>query len=273
MKNPSRTELWTAFGSYDVMRHDFSNLSILDVAWHLAQANRYNGACAQPYSVAQHCLLVAQVLPAEYKFAGLMHDVTETVLGDIVSPFKHVLTEYRLMEAACMRQAEKHFGLPEDALEHPLVRQADRQVMAAEMTSDFLHWDALHLPPRAPVRLEPSSWERNRDMFAACFTFVVMRGRTRDSKHFLQHCLNVFTLYGRGALTREEACLCGRGVNALMRGEENDVLDELFSRKNTDEQRIVARADYCLRCANVIMTTPCLLQEETKNSLSFSEKG
>ena len=41
------------------------DISILDIAHHLAQINRYTGACSRPYSVAEHSLLVCEIMERE----------------------------------------------------------------------------------------------------------------------------------------------------------------------------------------------------------------
>lgn len=67
------------------------SICIEDIAHHLSQTMRYNGACGWPYSVAHHSLEVAKLVPAPFKLAGLLHDAAEAYTGDLVSPLKHAL--------------------------------------------------------------------------------------------------------------------------------------------------------------------------------------
>lgn len=66
-------------------------ISIEDIAAHLAKINRFNGATRQPYSVAQHSVLVARILAlaghdAATQLWGLLHDAHEAYLGDMATP-------------------------------------------------------------------------------------------------------------------------------------------------------------------------------------------
>ncbi|MCF7979321.1 MAG: hypothetical protein K9L82_15175, partial [Chromatiaceae bacterium] len=48
-----------------------------DIVHSLSLINRFNGAALFPYSVAQHSLHVAELLPAELRPEGLLHDAAE----------------------------------------------------------------------------------------------------------------------------------------------------------------------------------------------------
>ena len=60
------------------------DICIRDIAHHLSLCCRFNGACRVHYSVAQHSVMVANILPAPLRFWGLMHDATEAYVGDMV---------------------------------------------------------------------------------------------------------------------------------------------------------------------------------------------
>lgn len=71
------------------------SISLLDIAHHLAQINRFHGACNRPYSVAEHSLLVERIMRQHLGitaptslFAGLMHDAHEAYCNDVSSPWK-----------------------------------------------------------------------------------------------------------------------------------------------------------------------------------------
>lgn len=66
---------------------------LADIAHHLAQINRFTGACSRPYSVAEHSLLTERIAAARgagpgLRMAMLMHDAHEAYTSDLASPSK-----------------------------------------------------------------------------------------------------------------------------------------------------------------------------------------
>lgn len=59
-----------------------------DIAHSLSMQCRFNGHTSSFYSVAQHCYLVADLVPAEHQLHALLHDATEAYVGDLVRPLK-----------------------------------------------------------------------------------------------------------------------------------------------------------------------------------------
>lgn len=89
-----------------------------DIAHSLSMQCRFNGHTRSYYSVAQHCYLAADLVPAEHQLAALLHDATEAYVGDMVRPLKEAMrdcaryhgtscmyevTEARVWEAICQR--------------------------------------------------------------------------------------------------------------------------------------------------------------------------
>src|ERR1044071_8716155 len=73
---------------------DPEQLDAGDIARALANLSRFGGHTRAFYSVAQHSVIVSQLVEerggdAEDAFAALMHDATEAYLGDMPHPLKH----------------------------------------------------------------------------------------------------------------------------------------------------------------------------------------
>lgn len=111
-----------------------------DIAHSLSMQCRFNGHTNRYYSVAQHCYLVADMVPLEDRLAGLLHDATEAYVGDMVRPLKEAMrdcaayhgttcmyevTEQRVWEAICDR-----FNL--SPVLPPSVKHADLAALATE---------------------------------------------------------------------------------------------------------------------------------------------
>ena len=76
---------------WDVARPTVEMIHWPDVAESLAKQCRWNGHCKDFYSVAQHCVMVAKLMPSRLGLEGLLHDAHEAFLGDITRPVKVVL--------------------------------------------------------------------------------------------------------------------------------------------------------------------------------------
>lgn len=108
-------------------------VSMEDIAHHLSLLNRFTGATTDPYSVAQHCIQVARLLPLEYRLAGLLHDSAEAYLNDLSTGVKQALPFYKELEDRLLACIFKKFGLPFSTLP-PIVKQADTFMLAWEQT-------------------------------------------------------------------------------------------------------------------------------------------
>jgi uncharacterized protein len=104
----------TYHGFYvNVVDPDPATINIFDIAHHLSLINRWCGASEEGISVAQHSLIVAELVdgPQELKLCGLLHDATEAYMQDIPSPIKALFPEYIKIEHNLMSVIAKKFGL------------------------------------------------------------------------------------------------------------------------------------------------------------------
>lgn len=155
----------------DLLNPDPRTIAIEDIAHHLAKLDRYNGASHFPYSVGQHSLLVSDLLPKQLKLTGLLHDATEAYLGDVVSPLKALLPEYRKIESNVYQAVCKAFSIPYPRSK--CIKQADRAIMAVEMEQVVMWPDLSKRPdlPPAPenVKITPMRWQDVKEAFLERF--------------------------------------------------------------------------------------------------------
>lgn len=84
----------------------------VDIGRSLSRICRFGGHTRQHYSVAQHCVLASQFVPAEHQLTALMHDATEAYIGDMVSPLKALMPEFKRIEGRFWAAIAERFGLP-----------------------------------------------------------------------------------------------------------------------------------------------------------------
>lgn len=106
------------------------DVDIEDIAHGLAYQCRFNGQTNAFYSVAQHSLIVAALVPEELRFAALLHDAAEAYLGDMVKPLKVMLPAFSEIEDNVSRIIGERFGV--DLSHNPIVKQADLIALATE---------------------------------------------------------------------------------------------------------------------------------------------
>lgn len=114
---------------------------IEDIAGALSKLCRYGGQCLRFYSVAEHCVHVANAAPHELKLVALLHDASEAYLSDIIRPIKPFLSNYLEIEANLERAIAQRFCLP-----HPWpaeVKRIDTAILADER-------DQVMAPPPVP---------------------------------------------------------------------------------------------------------------------------
>lgn len=144
-------------------------LSVFEVAHSLAKLCRFNGHCRRFYSVAQHSVLVSYLVPPQFAWQGLMHDAGEAVLGDITSPLKRLVPDYRAIEASCEAVIFDGFGLPPEL--DKLVGYFDLVALATEKRDIMpahdvdMDWSALDGIPPSPTYIKPLGPDDALDLF------------------------------------------------------------------------------------------------------------
>ena len=103
-----------------------------DIVFALSHLARFNGHVGL-YTVAQHSLLVARLLPAELELYGLLHDAAEAYTGDVVRPLKKLLGwRLRSIERRIEAAIATRFGLRWTDKIVAAVKHADNVALCTE---------------------------------------------------------------------------------------------------------------------------------------------
>lgn len=141
-----------------------------DIAHALSLLCRYNGHVDRFYSVAEHCVLMASVMPTpQLALWALLHDATEAYVGDMIRPLKRSMPDYIAAEARVWEAIAERFGVP---LEMPAeVRDGDNRILLTERAALMRSkspavWAVDGLDP-LPVHIEAWSPEYAEDTYLA----------------------------------------------------------------------------------------------------------
>ena len=106
----------------DLINPSAMDIEIEDIAHGLSRVARWNGQTTgdHSFSVAQHSVLVEEIartitpsVDRSWLLAALLHDASEYVVGDMISPFKNALgVDYRAFEEKLMQAIHIRFSLP-----------------------------------------------------------------------------------------------------------------------------------------------------------------
>jgi len=120
----------------NVLKPDPATIKINDIAHALSHQCRFSGHTDTFYSVAQHSIMVSQMLDGTgFELHGLLHDAAEAYLIDIPSPVKDFIPGFKTIEENLMRVISVRFNLvfPFDAR----VKQADIAALEFEYENLF----------------------------------------------------------------------------------------------------------------------------------------
>ena len=163
-----------------LLNPQYSQIDIGDIAHGLAYQCRFNGQTSRFYSIAQHCLMVASILPDHLKLAGLLHDAAEAYIGDVVQPLKVLLPDYQVIESNFNQAIELRFNVNLDHQEE--VKAADLIALATEkrdlLPRERCDWELLKgIRPLDRLTL-PMSPEQSEESFMRTY-FALLETRQR----------------------------------------------------------------------------------------------
>lgn len=114
----------------DLLAPEVAQLKLTDIAHSLSNLCRFTGHVSTFYSVAEHSVYCSRIVEPQDALCALLHDATEAYLGDVSSPLKRLLPNYKVLEDAMWSAIAFRFKLP---LTMPAaVKHADMVMLATE---------------------------------------------------------------------------------------------------------------------------------------------
>ena len=175
----------------DILNPSPLDIEIEDIAHGLARVSRWNGQTRGKHSlsVAQHSVMVERLVRAnapkldqKWYLAALLHDAPEYVIGDMITPFKHVLGGvYHEIEVGLDYAVKIRFGLPPTIPKNikRTIKRADRMAAWLEATqlAGFSPQEAAKIfikPAGTPanIRLRPQSPDDAASTFLRRFSIL-----------------------------------------------------------------------------------------------------
>ena len=142
------------------LRPHIDQVAIEDIAHGLAYQCRFNGQTKTFYSIAQHSLIVASLVPPPLRLAALLHDAAEAYLGDMVKPLKVLLPEFAALEDKVTAIIAATYGI--DFSDYAPIKRADLVALATEKrdlmphsTERWAYLDGIAPLPGIIVAMDP----------------------------------------------------------------------------------------------------------------------
>lgn len=171
--------------AFDPKSGRVSQIDILDIAHALSNMCRYSGHCKKFYSVAEHSVLVSNIVKTlwpddvDAQWAGLLHDATEAYVGDVTTPLKVLLPAFIEIEDRLAVDIAKTFKIKWTKRTVERVKIADMIALSTEarkLFADVSHWDSIRkYEPRSDLlnsAFPMQSHERARRLFLREFRKV-----------------------------------------------------------------------------------------------------
>jgi hypothetical protein len=158
-----------------------SEVKIKDIAHALACVCRFGGHTREPYSVAQHSVLVSKRL---YNLApnnivlqlhGLLHDASEAYIGDMVRPLKVQIPYFMEVEEKLMATIYKGLKVPKLSHgEERLLKRADNELLMTERRDILVPtkhvWHIAEKP--VEIDIDPWNWVKAEGEFLMRYKFL-----------------------------------------------------------------------------------------------------
>lgn len=137
---------------FDLLDPQPDMVDIRDIAHSLAHQVRFNGHSRDFYTVAEHSIHVSHLVSPDSRLQGLLHDAAEAYVGDMVTPLKNIIPEFRIREDRVWRAIAEKFHV--SPLLSPEVKRADSQMLMAEaqqLLGEVLPGWGVDVPPAGVI--------------------------------------------------------------------------------------------------------------------------
>jgi uncharacterized protein len=149
---------------FDLTKHDLGfSVFLEDIVRSLSRVPRFNTQTTRFYSVAEHSMMVADIVREQEGSAmsvlqALLHDATEAYIGDVPAPVKSLIPEIRELEARLWYRVATAFNVPVPLSAR--VKEADWIALFIEAKAlcphaDVERWDGWLAHGEAVERLLP----------------------------------------------------------------------------------------------------------------------
>lgn len=104
-----------------------------DIGAALGKICRFGGHAQRFYSVAEHSMRVAELLPPKLAMLGLLHDAAEAYVGDMIQPLKKGMPAFKEIERGVQNAVWMAFNMWRPTpVEMAAVRIADLRMLVTE---------------------------------------------------------------------------------------------------------------------------------------------
>lgn len=145
-------------------------IDIIDIAHALSLKCRFNGHVREFYSVAEHCIRVANIVPKRLRLGALLHDAAEAYMPDVPRPIK-IHFGLREFEDVIQNMIDEKFGMSSRSLR---IKEADDILIATEARDLMPNMDGwMELPKPLEQKIVPMLPKVAELSFLRLFAFLV----------------------------------------------------------------------------------------------------
>ncbi len=154
---------------FDLLTPSSRDVSIKVIATVLSRIPRFGGHTKEFYSVAQHSVLVANLVHDSMAPYALLHDAHEayTGFGDVCAPAKQLSPGIKAVERRVQEAIADRFGLCHERFYMEVIRDADVKALATE-SRDLLGPPPIpwtDLPEPCDFKIRPCGMEEAKALF------------------------------------------------------------------------------------------------------------